>query len=51
MLGPSIDDLEALADAVREAANVSRAPDSEFEQTPVGAGRRGHLQLLRDTDS
>ena len=50
LLGPSIDDLEALADAVREAASVSRTPDRELEQT-VGAGRRGHLRVLRDTDS
>ena len=50
LLGPSIDDLEALADAVREAANVSRAPDGGPEQMPVGAGRRGHLRVLRDTD-
>ena len=51
LLGPSIDDLEALADAVREAANVSRAPDGAAEQMPVGAGRRGHLRVLRDSDS
>ena len=50
LLGPSIDDLEALADAVREAASVSRAPDRALEH-PVGAGRRAHLRVLRDTDS
>ena len=54
LLGPSIDDLEALADAVREAAHASRAPDvapdRELEQT-AGAGRRGHLRVLRDSDS
>ncbi|GAA1920567.1 DUF3499 domain-containing protein [Nocardioides marmoribigeumensis] len=44
-LGPSTDDLLALADAVREAARPVRpveppAPPSEI-------GRRGHLQVLR----
>ena len=48
LLGPSTDDLEALADAVREAA---RTPDRSGEPTPVGAGRRGHLRVLRDTDT
>ncbi|MDQ4008914.1 MAG: DUF3499 domain-containing protein [Actinomycetota bacterium] len=46
---PSDDDLEALANAVREAAR----PRSEPE-TPVGTvevGRRGHLRVLRSTDS
>jgi hypothetical protein len=51
LLGPSIDDLEALADAVREAANVSRPPAGTPDPMPVGAGRRGHLRVLRDTDS
>ena len=51
LLGPSIDDLEALADAVREAANVARAPVGGPDPLPVGAGRRGHLRVLRDTDS
>ncbi|MFC9969513.1 DUF3499 domain-containing protein [Spirillospora sp. NPDC050679] len=44
---PSADDLEALADAVREAARP--APDGRTE--PVGqgteVGRRGHLRVLR----
>lgn len=44
---PSADDLEALADAVREAARP--APGSPHE--PVGqgteVGRRGHLRVLR----
>jgi hypothetical protein len=43
--GPNSDDLEALANAVREAA----APGSPEE--PVGqgveVGRRGHLRVLR----
>jgi hypothetical protein len=44
-LGPSHDDLEALANAVREAAQAPAGPE------PVGAGtevgRRGHLRVLR----
>lgn len=43
--GPSSDDLEALADAVREAAQPRGS------QEPVGqgveVGRRGHLRVLR----
>ncbi len=44
--GPSSDDLEALADAVREAARPARplAP-------PMTEGaRRGHLRILRHVD-
>lgn len=44
---PSSDDLEALADAVREAARP--APPREPE--PVEAGRRGHLRMLRSPDA
>jgi hypothetical protein len=44
---PSSDDLEALADAVREAAKPVR------RQEPVGqgveVGRRGHLRVLRSS--
>jgi len=43
-LRPSSDDLEALADAVREAARpreAASAPDM------VEVGRRGHLRVLR----
>lgn len=44
---PSTDDLEALADAVREAAKPARPG----RQEPVGqgheVGRRGHLRVLR----
>ena len=47
-LGPSTDDLEALADAVREAARSG--PQPAAEPAPAGAGRRGHLQLLPDAD-
>jgi len=44
-LRPSSDDLEALADAVREAARPR-------EGTPdiVEVGRRGHLRVLRSVD-
>jgi hypothetical protein len=47
--GPSDDDLEALANAVREAAR----PRPEPAATPgtVEVGRRGHLRVLRSTDS
>ncbi|MDT7550214.1 MAG: hypothetical protein QOE84_2608 [Actinomycetota bacterium] len=37
------DDLEALADAVREAARPSTAPGA---QPDAGTGRRGHLRAL-----
>ncbi len=42
-LKPSSDDLEALADAVREAARPPRVDDS----VTVEVGRRGHLRMLR----
>ena len=45
-LKPSSDDLEALADAVREAAR----PRHE-EPVAVEVGRRGHLRVLRTTPS
>jgi hypothetical protein len=38
---PSADDLEALADAVREAARPPTPP------APEVSGRRGHLRVLR----
>lgn len=43
---PSHDDLEALANAVREAARPSQpdpAPDGDV-------GRRGHLRVIRNSD-
>jgi hypothetical protein len=40
--GPTVDDLEALADAVREAARPAPRPPE-----PVEVGRRGHLRMLR----
>ncbi len=47
--GPSTDDLLALADAVREAALPAVLAE------PLGHGvevsRRGHLRMLRSTDS
>ena len=46
--GPSTDDLLALADAVREAAQpVPAAPDADpAGPRPVGLGRRGHLRSV-----
>ena len=46
-LAPSSDDLEALADAVREAARPTE-PDHGPELVEVG--RRGHLRVLRPLD-
>jgi hypothetical protein len=55
-LGPSSDDLLALADAVREAARP--VPPSEQpgqagpgQETGREVGRRGHLRVLRSPDS
>ena len=48
-LGPSTADLEALADAVREAARPGPAPDpGVLPDGLVEVGRRGHLRVLRD---
>ncbi|HEX2176975.1 MAG TPA: DUF3499 domain-containing protein [Nocardioidaceae bacterium] len=47
--GPSDDDLEALANAVREAARPRAEPVSPAGTVEVG--RRGHLRVLRSTDS
>lgn len=46
-LGPSSDDLEALANAVREAAR----PVPAAEEAAVEVGRRGHLRMLRSPDA
>lgn len=48
-LKPSTDDLEALANAVREAAKPRYAPDApvESEDEPLGV-RRGHLRVVPD---
>jgi hypothetical protein len=43
---PSSDDLEALANAVREAARPSAHPPFD-PGTAQGTGRRGHLRVLR----
>jgi hypothetical protein len=40
---PHADDLEALADAVREAARIEERPRPEFETV---TGRRGHLRVV-----
>lgn len=53
---PSGDDLEALADAVREAARAPQEiPDSRSGRGPRGSdpmevARRGHLRILRSPD-
>ena len=65
-LGPSSDDLLALADAVREAARpaprrpeqaVGLAPEGGYDVRPGGSretgrevGRRGHLRVLRSPE-
>lgn len=41
---PGPDDLEALADAVREAGRAERAVEPA---APIVTGRRGHLRVLR----
>jgi hypothetical protein len=51
VVGPSHDDLVALADAVREAARPRPEPDAATAQREAAAleiGRRGHLRVLRD---
>ncbi|MDK1475723.1 DUF3499 domain-containing protein [Streptomyces sp. 549] len=55
---PSGDDLEALADAVREAARAPRRPveptdakPSRRKIDPMEVARRGHLRVLRSPDS
>ena len=56
---PSGDDLEALADAVREAARTHRVRDAGAAVAPAVAGRkadpmevarRGHLRVLRSPE-
>ena len=61
-LGPTSDDLLALADAVREAARPApaaqagaqqgRSPHAVADGNETGreVGRRGHLRVLRDAD-
>ncbi len=43
--GPTGDDLEALADAVREAARPERQAEGDRPADP-GTGRRGHLRVV-----
>jgi len=45
--GPSPDDLEALADAVREAGRPAPAP---VQESMIEVGRRGHLRVLRSVE-
>jgi hypothetical protein len=45
-LRPSSDDLEALANAVREAAR----PREGGQEPTTEVGRRGHLRVLRNPD-
>ncbi len=50
-VGPSHDDLVALADAVREAARPRPEAEPAGVRSEAGAlevGRRGHLRVLRD---
>ncbi|MFL6100897.1 MAG: DUF3499 domain-containing protein [Actinomycetales bacterium] len=48
-LGPTPDDLLALADAVREAGRPRRhRNDPGAEDGTVEVGRRGHLRVLQD---
>jgi hypothetical protein len=46
--GPSDDDLLALADAVREAAQPVSPPRAQEPAGTIEVGRRGHLRVLRD---
>lgn len=46
-VGPSSDDLEALANAVREAARPAPDADPGTPHGLVEIGRRGHLRVLR----
>jgi hypothetical protein len=48
--GPSTDDLEALANAVREAARPTPG-DQTSAPGATEIGRRGHLRVLRDPDA
>jgi len=47
-LGPSEDDLMAIADAVREVAanSLSTTSDTQFESAQSQIGRRGHLRAV-----
>ncbi|WP_395726200.1 DUF3499 domain-containing protein [Nakamurella sp.] len=45
------DDLEALANAVREAGRIERGVSRDPEPAPVEGGRRGHLRVLPSPDA
>ncbi len=45
------DDLEALANAVREAGRAERGGDHLPDPEPVEGGRRGHLRVLPSPDA
>ncbi len=45
------DDLEALANAVREAGRAERGVPRDPEPAPVEGGRRGHLRVLPSPDA
>jgi hypothetical protein len=49
-LGPSTDDLLALADAVREAARPQPPVVRSAEAGSREVGRRGHLRMLEPVD-
>ncbi len=49
-LGPSSDDLLALADAVREAAQPRPVEVASNPEGPPVGTRRGHLRALRSED-
>ena len=52
-LRPSSDDLETLAEAVREAGRPRAAPGPGESRPPPGTrevARRGHLRVLRDAE-
>ncbi len=53
-LKPTSDDLEALANAVREAARPRFTPGAEDADVPVGSvevARKGHLRMLTAVDA
>ena len=53
-LKPSSDDLEALANAVREAARPRYQPGEASNDVPAGAvevARKGHLRMLASVDA
>jgi hypothetical protein len=49
-LAPSSDDLEALANAVREAARPAQVAVGDDGTAVTGPGVRGHLRVLRPVD-